>query len=84
MAQSKEKIEIGDVVMDKNGYRYEVIETGMCCNYRTELSFAWIKVTPIHHYPKNLYHVNLNMNIDKYLGSYTDKFLIFQNAKKIE
>lgn len=48
----------------------------MCCNYRTGLSFAWIKVTPIHHYPKNLYHVSLNMNIDKYLGSYTDKFLI--------
>lgn len=48
------------------------------------VSFAWIKVTPIFHYPEDLYHVNLDMSIDKYLGTYTDTFLIFQNAKEIE
>ena len=84
MLQYKEEIEIGDVVMDKNGYRYEVIETGMRCNYKTGVSFAWVKVTPIFHYPKDLYHVNLDMSIDKYLGSYTNEFLIFQNTKEIE
>lgn len=79
------KIEIGDVLMDKNGYRFEVISTGIRCNPETGLSLAWVKVKPVCFFPKNLFVVRLDMSIKKYIDSwYGGEFLIFQSAEEIK
>lgn len=78
------KIEIGDVLMDKNGYRFEVISTGIRCNPETGLSFAWIEVIPIFFAPKGLFKINLDMSLEKYVDSWDKELLIFQSEEEIK
>lgn len=78
------KAEVGDVLMDKNGYRFEVISTGIHCNPETGLSFAWIEVIPIFYPPKGLFTINLDMSLEKYVDSWDKEFLIFQSEEEIK
>lgn len=78
------KDEVGDVLKDKNGYRFEVIGTGIHCSPETGLSFGWLEVRPIFDAPKGLFTINLDMRMKEYADSLVNEFLIFQSEEEIK
>lgn len=76
-------IEIGDILMDKKGYRYEVKKTGIRCNYKTGFSVAYIEVEPVNGSPKDLFVVNDKIEVVKRHES-QDSFLVFQSVRELQ
>lgn len=77
------KIEIGDILMDKKGYRYEVKKTGIRCNFKNGVALAYLEVEPVNNSPKDLFVVNDKMDTVK-RHTWQDSFLVFQNVEELK
>ncbi|RKV79243.1 MAG: hypothetical protein D8H97_16060 [Neisseria sp.] len=77
------KIEIGDVLMDKKGYRYEVKKTGIRCNFKNGVALAYLEVEPVMNSPKDLFVVNDKMETVKRY-TWQDSFFVFLNIEELK
>lgn len=77
------KIKIGDILMDKQGYRYEVKKTGIRCNFKNGVALAYLEVEPLMYSPENLFVVNDNMKTVKRYA-WQDSFYIFQSIEELK
>ena len=77
------KVEIGDILMDKKGYRYEVKKTGIRCNFKNGVALAYLEVEPVISSPKDLFVVNDKMETVKRY-TWQDSFFVFQSLEELK